>query len=109
MRFERHKDPKASMGIGRDAHIKKIILDVVNEMQNAEHPSLRDQHGDLKWRMWTRGIEVHHIEATLDPPDGTYYKFHYQDCNGDEAHIMRTIKIGEKEIVNYLNEFPKRK
>ena len=101
MRFERNRNPMESMGIGREAYIKRIILDVIRDMENTKYSSVNNRNDNFKWLMWRRGIEVHRIEKMLSHPEGFSYKFFYQDCNGEEAHIMRTIRITEKEMSDY--------
>jgi hypothetical protein len=102
MNFERGKDPRAQMGIGREAYIKGLIREVLLEMKNAEYPSLKSEEDEIKWQMWRRGIEVKKMHTEYTYPEDFIWKFWYMDCNGEEAHILRKIELRRENLKGIL-------
>ena len=95
--FERGIDPKDAMGIGRNAHVKKLFQEAIRNTRVAQ--GHEDWEVSLKWNLWTKGIEVQKIVQMNVFPKDYEYKFYYKDCNGEEAHIMKEIVLTAKEII----------
>jgi len=107
MKFERGQDPKEAMDIGKEAPLRKLIKHCI---KNPSFVTWTDDKMNILQRdLWSHGIELTRISKTMGQPhykelrvsykpDESTYTLFYKDCNGEEAHIEKSIVFSEKEL-----------